>query len=88
MNSTPNRMLHGENVLRIVWLPGTDRLRGICHCGATEDAGDPATVWEWLLAHPAGHRPERTAPEQDPTDPAATQQAFGPALVSTGGGNR
>lgn len=35
------------------WVPGTDRLRGTCHCGAVAEATDPADMWEWLLAHPA-----------------------------------
>ena len=41
-----------RTVLRIEWLPGTDRLRGTCHCGATAEAEDPVQMWEWLLAHP------------------------------------
>jgi hypothetical protein len=53
----PARMLRGENVYRVYWLPGSDRLRGICHCGAETDADDPVAVWEWLLGHPAGHSP-------------------------------
>lgn len=40
-------------VLRIDWLPGTDVLRGTCHCGVTADAEDPVAMWEWLLAHPS-----------------------------------
>jgi hypothetical protein len=43
-------------IYRIVWLPGTDRLRGQCHCGARHDAEDPVDLWQWLLAHPKGHR--------------------------------
>ena len=34
------------------WLPGSDRLRGRCHCGAETEAEDPVEMWEWLLAHP------------------------------------
>lgn len=37
--------------LRVVWVPGSDLLRGICHCGATRVAEGPVEVWEWLLAH-------------------------------------
>jgi hypothetical protein len=37
------------------WLPGSDRLRGTCHCGAVHLADGPAEVWDWLLAHPVGH---------------------------------
>lgn len=44
-------------VYRIDWLPGTDRLRGICHCGAENVAEDPVGMWEWMLAHPRGHVP-------------------------------
>jgi hypothetical protein len=38
---------------RVDWVPGTDRLRGTCHCGATGEADDPVIMWQWLLAHPA-----------------------------------
>lgn len=44
-----------DEVYRIHWLPGTDLLRGVCHCGAETTAEDPVTLWEWLLAHPRGH---------------------------------
>ena len=40
-------------VYRVDWVPGTDRLRGTCHCGATCEAEDPVVIWQWLLAHPA-----------------------------------
>ncbi len=40
-------------VYRVDWMPGTDRLRGTCPCGATGEAADPAVIWQWLLAHPA-----------------------------------
>lgn len=46
----------GERVYRIHWLPGTDTLRGICHCAAERLAEDPVELWEWLLAHPRGHQ--------------------------------
>ena len=36
----------------VAWLPGSDRLRGQCSCGATTEAGDPIALWQWLLAHP------------------------------------
>jgi len=51
----PVRMLAGREVLRVVWLPGSDLLLGTCHCGATHVAEGPIEVWEWLLAHPIGH---------------------------------
>ena len=34
------------------WVPGTDLLRGTCHCGASGPAGDPVRMWAWLLSHP------------------------------------
>jgi hypothetical protein len=39
-------------LLQVTWLPGDDRLRGRCHCGAQAEAGEPVAMWEWLLAHP------------------------------------
>lgn len=42
-------------VFRVHWLPGTDLLRGICHCGAAHEAEDPVELWSWLLGHPDGH---------------------------------
>ncbi|XRQ14603.1 hypothetical protein ACN3XK_28165 [Actinomadura welshii] len=44
----------GAGRLRVEWSPGSDRLTGICHCGAQRTAEDPAEIWAWLLAHP-GH---------------------------------
>ena len=32
--------------------PGTDRLHGVCHCGAEREAEDPVEMWEWLLGPP------------------------------------
>ncbi|AQS66505.1 hypothetical protein [Streptomyces pactum] len=43
-------------VYRIDWLPGTDLLHGTCHCGAEHTAEDPVAMWDWMLAHPQGHR--------------------------------
>ena len=48
----PREVLAGEQVLRVNWLPGSDRLRGRCHCGAEAEGEDPVEMWEWLLAHP------------------------------------
>jgi hypothetical protein len=48
----PRRVLDGDRVMRVDWLPGSDRLRGCCHCGAETEAEDPVAMWEWLLAHP------------------------------------
>ena len=47
-----NSMLPGERVMRVGWLPGSDRLRGRCHCGVESESQDPVLLWEWLLAHP------------------------------------
>lgn len=63
------RMLAGDRVLRIEWLPGTDTLIGTCHCTATHEASDPVSMWEWLLAHPEGH-------DLTPAGPAATPRAL------------
>jgi hypothetical protein len=43
-------------IFRVDWLPGTDVLHGTCHCGAEHTAEDPIAMWEWMLAHPEGHR--------------------------------
>ena len=59
----PREVLAGERVLRVNWLPGSDRLRGLCHCGAEAEAEDPAAMWAWLLAHP-------DHPAGGPEDPA------------------
>jgi hypothetical protein len=54
-------------VFRVTWVPGTDELLGVCHCGAEHLANDPIELWAWLLAHPDGHdaiggpRPEPAA---------------------------
>ncbi|WP_433443678.1 hypothetical protein [Nonomuraea sp. CA-141351] len=74
MEST--RMLTGREVFRVVWLPGSDVLQGTCHCGATHIAEGPIEVWEWLLAHPVGHSPNR------PLGPSAV--VLGPAQVAHG----
>jgi hypothetical protein len=43
---------------RIDWEPGSDLLRGTCHCGARHTCDDPIAMWSWLLGHPDGHRSE------------------------------
>jgi hypothetical protein len=48
-------MLTGGRVHRVHWRPGTDRMTGVCHCGAEHESEDPVELWEWLLAHPDGH---------------------------------
>jgi hypothetical protein len=47
-------------VFRIEWRPGTDRLLGTCHCGASREQEDPVLMWDWLLAHPAHDLAERS----------------------------
>lgn len=49
-------------IYRIEWLPGSDRLRGTCHCGATIEGQDPLSMWQWLLAHPAHPGPGDPGP--------------------------
>ena len=61
----PRQVLEGERVMRVNWLPGSDRLRGLCHCGAEAEASDPQEMWEWLLAHP-------DHPAGGPAEPPAT----------------
>lgn len=59
MNAAPRasgQPAPGAGLPRVVWLPGSDRLRGCCHCGAELVADGPVQIWEWLLAHPVGHR--------------------------------
>ena len=55
MTRAPTAMLSGSKVYRVVWVPGTDRLRGTCWCGAVHEAEAPVELWEWLLAHPDTH---------------------------------
>jgi hypothetical protein len=38
-------------LLRVTWVPGSDELRGECHCGAEHITQDPVDVWDWLLGH-------------------------------------
>ncbi|MGW2326458.1 hypothetical protein ACWC5C_11890 [Streptomyces sp. NPDC001700] len=47
--------MNTAEVYRIDWLPGTDALHGVCHCGAERSAEDPVELWQWMLAHPDGH---------------------------------
>ncbi|WP_431920029.1 hypothetical protein [Micromonospora wenchangensis] len=59
----------GGRVYRVHWVPGTDTLRGICHCGAQRLAEEPVALWQWLLDHPRGHH----APTVPVADPAGRQ---------------
>lgn len=45
----------GRDTFSITWVPGTDVMLGVCHCGAERTAEDPVELWGWLLGHPAGH---------------------------------
>lgn len=49
--------------LRVLWMPGSDTLTGVCHCGAEKRADGPIEVWEWLLAHDQ-HEPSTQAPHE------------------------
>ena len=69
------RMLHGPRVLRVEWMPGTDRLCGTCYCGTTHEEEDPISMWEWLLAHREGHGGEGAGPTPDVVDPAPSAPA-------------
>ena len=69
----PRQVLEGDRVLRVNWLPGSDRPRGLCHCGAEAEGEDPIEMWEWLLAHPdhpAGGPTVRPLPDVLPPPPA------------------
>lgn len=57
--------LFGDDVYRIHWVLGTDRLLAVCHCGAQREFEDPVGLWDWLLGHPEDHRPS-SAPEFTP----------------------
>ena len=62
----PMAMLSGPTVFRVVWLPGSDRLRGYCWCGASHESEGPVGVWTWLLAHPDTHGSQKSAGTPDP----------------------
>ena len=55
-----------ERLYRVRWMPGTDTLFGICHCGAERTAQEPVQLWDWLLGHPAGHEPPTGATRDQP----------------------
>jgi hypothetical protein len=44
-----------DRVVRVHWVPGTDRLRAECHCSVEREFEDPVELWEWLLDHAASH---------------------------------
>ncbi len=53
------------NLYRIVWRPGSDRLLGVCHCGAEREADEPTQLWQWLLGHPQ-HELELVVERREP----------------------
>jgi hypothetical protein len=53
-------------VYRVRWVPGSDSLLGICHCGAEYLSEDPVDAWSWLLAHPDGHEAAPREPGRSP----------------------
>jgi hypothetical protein len=65
--------MSGDRILRVDWLPGADRLRGRCHCGAETEAADPSAMWDWLLAHP--DHPPAGPSEPVPTSPVGRPPA-------------
>jgi hypothetical protein len=69
------------NVFRVVWVQGTDRLRGECHCGVEREAEDPIEVWTWLLAHPDGHGGGRAGTVRTETPAAGRRSDRPPAPV-------
>ncbi|QFZ19764.1 hypothetical protein [Saccharothrix syringae] len=73
--SAPRR--GGNRVVRVDWVPGSDRLRGRCHCGAETEADDPVLLWAWLVAHP-DHRP---AAPPEATGPPPAHVVTDPALI-------
>jgi hypothetical protein len=78
----PVEVLPGERVQRVSWLPGSDRLRGRCHCGAETEAEDPTLVWEWLQAHPDHPSAGAALPEPpDALPPAPPHRVTDPAVI-------
>ena len=80
--TAPREVLPGDRVMRVGWLPGSDRLRGRCHCGAESEAEDPVLLWEWLLAHP--DHPSSGAALPEPPDvipPPPAHHVTDPAVI-------
>jgi hypothetical protein len=67
--------------IRVGWLPGSDRLRGRCHCGAETEADDPVLMWEWLSAHPVHPSTNAGRPESPIPAPAPAHLITDPALI-------
>lgn len=51
----PGLAAAAAKVYCVDWVPGTNRLRGVCPCGAVTEVDDPALMWEWLVGHRARH---------------------------------
>lgn len=66
----PVGKLASDRIYRVQWIPGTDTLRGTCHCGAARTTEEPVALWEWLLSHPSGHQ---APPPPVPVPPARTE---------------
>lgn len=80
----------GREVYRVDWVPGTDLLHGVCHCGAEHTARDPVAMWEWMLGHPEGHvdghRAGATGAASDGTSDGVASEAARGAVGRNAGG--
>lgn len=61
--------LTSGDVCRVHWIPGSDRLRAACHCGAEREFEAPVELWDWLLGHPDGHQPPSPPSPPSPLEP-------------------
>ena len=77
MTEPPVVMLPGPTVFRVVWLPGSDRLRGYCWCGTQHESEGPVELWAWLVAHPDTHGAQKSTRTPDPA-PGELQPAGSP----------
>ncbi|MGY1604871.1 hypothetical protein [Geodermatophilus sp. SYSU D00815] len=68
-------------VLRVEWLPGSDRLSGTCSCGARAEGDDPVAMWEWLQAHPNHPEGGAEAPAPSPLPAPPAHVVTDPARV-------
>lgn len=67
---------HSETIFTVEWLPGTDKLLGICHCDARKESEDPIELWDWLLGHPEGHTNGTCTPAQTPVEGVSPEFAL------------
>jgi len=77
--TVPDGLPTGDRLYRIHWLPGTDTLRGTCHCGAERTADDPVELWQWLLDHPRDHLAPQAVPAARRTPADAARRTSVPA---------